>query len=357
MHRFLHRTLVIICILFAIGLLLSYLSVYINPEKFWILALVGLAYPFLLTINAIFLVYWIIRWKKLFLIPLITIIIGANHIFNFVQLPFTSKADTTKPEIKLLSYNVNLFRLYSWSNQSPTFNSIASFAKKNKANIICLQEYYWGSKKLSEDQALALFDMNSHIEYSLHSLSRSYGIATFTKFPIVNKGEIKFENTANACIYTDLKIDNDTIRVYNCHLQSIKLKERDLNFLLNQEHDNESSTVTQILNISSKYKNALKKRAQQVNMLYEHMIKCKYPVIICGDFNDSPFSYTYHKLTRKLNDTFKDAGEGLSNTYSRFFPYRIDYILHSRHFKAINFSSPRVKYSDHFPVVGSFIIE
>lgn len=357
MHRFLHRTLVIVCILFAVGLLLSYLSVYINPEKIWILGLVGLSYPFLLAFNVFFLAYWIIRWKRLFLIPLLTILIGANHIFNFVQLPLSNKADTIKPEIKLLSYNVNLFRLYSWSNQSPSFNNIAAFTKKNNANIICLQEYYWGSNKLSENQALALFNMNSHIEYSLHTASKSYGIATFTKFHIVNKGELKFENTSNACIYTDLKIGDDTIRVYNCHLQSIRLRERNLNFLMNQEHHDESSTVSQIKDISFKYRDALKKRAHQVNMLVAHMNKCKYPVIVCGDFNDSPFSYTYHKLTHKLYDTFKEAGKGLANTYVRFFPYRIDYILHSNHFKGINFSSPRVDYSDHFPVIGSFSIK
>jgi len=353
MHKFLHRTLLIICILFASGLLLSYLSVYINPERFWFLALIGLSYPFLLISNLLFLIYWTIRWKRAFIIPLFAILIGVSHLTNFIQLPFGKKAEN-KPDLKILSYNVNLFRLYTWSKEKPSFNEITSFSKKVKVDVACFQEFYLVKEKLTENMARNLLDMNSHIEYVIKNSRSGYGIATFSKFPIVNKGSIKFENTSNACIYSDIKIDEDTIRVYNCHLQSLRLKERNLNFLITQDHQEESNAVAEIKDISFRFRDALKKRAHQVNTITTSIKSCKYKVILCGDFNDSPFSYSYHELTRDLNDTFKEAGKGLANTYVRFLPYRIDYILHSKEIKAVNFSSPRVEYSDHYPVIASF---
>lgn len=357
MHRFLHRTLVIICILFAIGLLLSYLSVYINPERFWFLALVGLAYPMLLIINLLFLIYWTIRWKRLFLIPFIAVLFGVNHLTNYIQLPFGRNIETNTPSIKVLSYNVNLFRLYAWSKETPTFDKIFSFAKEKDINIVCFQEFFIRNGKLNEKTASSLLNMNSHVVLIRMNKLSGYGIATYSSFPIIDRGEIKFENTSNACIYSDLKVKEDTIRVYNCHLQSLRLKERNLNFLISQDNKDESNAFDEVKDISFKFRDALIKRAQQVNLITEHIKKCKYPVILCGDFNDAPFSYTYHELTRDLTDTFKEAGRGLANTYVRFFPYRIDYILHSTSIKAINFASPRVDYSDHYPVIGSFALK
>lgn len=353
MRKFLHRTLVTFCILFAVGLLLTYLSVYINPDKFWVAGLLGLAYPFLLIINLFFLVYWIIRWKRLFLIPIFTILLGTSHLLNFIQLPFGKKIENLNPSFSILSYNINLFRLYSWSNQTPSFSKISEFVKEKNVDIACFQEFFVVEGKLSEKTVSSELKMNSHIEYVIKSNSTSYGIATYSKFPIVGKGEIPFENTANACIYTDIRVGVDTIRVYNCHLQSLKLKERNLSFLLNQSHKKEGN-IAEIKEISFKFRDALKKRADQVNMIMEDVRKCPYLVIICGDFNDSPISYTYHEMTKNMLDAFKEVGKGFANTYVRFFPYRIDYILHCKNLKAINFSSPRIDFSDHYPVLCSF---
>ena len=356
MHKFLHRTLIVICILAAVSLLLTYLSVYINPEKYWFFALIGLCYPFILIINLFFLFYWIVRWKRLILIPLLAIVLGASHLSNFIQLPFGKRVEESKPDFKILSYNINLFRLYSWSEKAPSFTKISEFIKDNNVDLVCFQEFYVAEGKLSEKMTQDLLGMNSHIEYVIKSSTTGYGIATFTKFPIVNKGEIRFENTSNACIYTDIKVGFDTIRIYNCHLQSLRLKERNLSFLLNENHHLERNTVSELKDISFKFRDALKKRAMQVNMIVEEVKKCTYPYIICGDFNDSPFSYTYHELSQNMFDAFKVVGKGFANTYVRFFPYRIDYILFCPELKATTFSSPRADFSDHYPVLSSFKI-
>lgn len=355
MLKILHKILVSANILFAVALLLTYLSVYINPEKFWGLALFGLAYPFLLVFNLLFIIYWIFRWKKVILISIVAICLGLFHLTSFFQFPFGKKRSTAGADLTILSYNVNLFRLYSWSTEPPTHTDIIKLTKSYNADIACFQEFYTSAGKFSATNARNLLEMNAHIGYIVQKKNSGYGIATFSKYPIVNKGEIKFEKTSNACIYSDIKIGDDTIRVYNNHLQSLRLKERNFSFLINEEFRQESNRISELKDISYKYRDALRKRAHQVNLVAEHISKCPYPVIVCGDFNDSPISYTYHTISKNLLDTFREVGIGIANTYMGIIPsYRIDYILHHKAFQALNYSSPRVKYSDHYPVIGYY---
>ena len=98
-------------------------------------------------------------------------------------------------------------------------------------------------------------------------------------------------------------------------------------------------------------------RAYQVDMLSEHIESSNYPVIVCGDFNDTPVSYTYRKLKSGLKDAFITAGTGLGTTYRGLVPYmRIDYIMHSGEFRAKHFQIRKVEWSDHYPVVTQFTI-
>lgn len=353
MRKLFHKFLVFINIFLAMGLLLAYLSVYVSPARFWFLALIGLAYPIFLLGNLAFLFYWIIRWKWEFLLSFFVIALGVGHLSSFFQFAFGRKPADEKPDLTLLSYNVNLFRLYYWSDRPPTHKEILNYARLKKCDVVCFQEFYTENGRFNEREAISHLKMNAHVGYIVQRKNSAYGIATFTKYPIVNRGEIRFENTSNACIYTDIKVGNDTIRVYNNHLQSLRLKERNLRFLMNKQ--SQGNNVDEIKEISLRLRDAFIKRAQQVNLVAAHVRQCKYPVIVCGDFNDSPISYTYRTVSKGLSDTFKEVGKGLATTYQGLVPsYRIDYILHSKNFKAIRFSSPRVNYSDHFPVIGEF---
>ncbi|PKP36437.1 MAG: hypothetical protein CVT98_07925, partial [Bacteroidetes bacterium HGW-Bacteroidetes-15] len=212
--------------------------------------MVGLAYPMLLLINVAFLVYWIVRWKKAFLIPLIAILVGISHFSSFFQFPFGKKIDANESDIKIISYNVNLFQLYSWSKEPPTHNQIFSFIKEEDADIVCLQEFYVVNDKFPERQARAQLDGSLHIGYITKRQNSGYGLATYSKYPIVNSGEIKFENSANASIYTDILVGEDTIRVYNNHFQSLRLKERNINFLLNQNFRKDTQKMDEIKDLS-----------------------------------------------------------------------------------------------------------
>ncbi len=349
--RIIHRTLLVINSMAAIGLVLTYASVFVNPENFWLAALYGLFYPFLLIINLIFLFYWIFRWKRAVLISAAAILLGVNHFNAFIQLPFGRDTSKKSNGLRIVSYNVNLFRLYPWAKSAPSFQSILGYIRQGNFDIVCLQEYYVKAGKLSNEDVEKLTGMPVYSSFILQRPSSAYGLAILSRLPVLRTGEISFPNSFNSCMYADVVKGTDTIRVYNLHLQSTRLKERNFNFLMGNEFKLDSKNYDEIKDLATRLGHAFTKRARQVNLVVEHMRSCPYPIVICGDFNDSPVSYTYHKLTRKLHDTYKDAGTGIVLTYNGIWPsYRIDYVLRSSHFKTTGYQSPHVTFSDHYPV-------
>lgn len=350
--RVIHRVLVGVNVFFALCLVLTYVSVYINPEQFWFAALYGLLYPFFLIINLIFLLYWIFRWKWLVFISLVAILLGINHFNGFVRLPYGNSGKHLKPHFKVMTYNVNLFRLYSWSKLKPSYSNVFNYIKNDSFDVVCLQEFYLKEGKLNLEQAKQQSGMDIYPSYILRRSTSAYGLAILTNLPVVRTGEISFPNSFNACMYADIVKGADTIRVYNLHLQSTRLKERNFNFLLRNEFKLDSKNYDELKDLLTRLGVAFTKRARQVNLVVQHMRTCRYPILICGDFNDSPVSYTYHTLTAKLHDTFKDAGTGVVPTFSGLWPsYRIDYVLRDKLFSTVSYASPRLKFSDHYPVV------
>lgn len=356
--KVLKPTLLTLNLLAALALLISYLSVNINPADFWIPALFGLVTPLLLALNFIFITYWIIRWKKYILISTFAIIIGIPQLVNYFRFRAPQPPYDGPAEFTILTYNVNLFRLYAWSRKTPTMYEVANLAREKKADILCLQEFYTNDTIFSETQAKRLFQGYAHIHYVSKTPRSNYGIATFSKFPIVDQGEIHFENSLNTTIFTDIKIGVDTIRVYNNHLQSFRFNSRDLAFIKKPSLRAEDQPIRKIKGVSSRIRTALQKRAVQVMTVKKHINNSPYPTIVCGDFNDSPISYTYKEMKSNLTDAFLTSGDGFGTTYQNIFPsFRIDYILHSQALEALDFDIPQVNLSDHFPILVPFQIK
>ena len=152
-------------------------------------------------------------------------------------------------------------------------------------------------------------------------------------------------------IFTDLLINSDTIRVYNCHLQSYRLREAEINTIDSIDFNNHPKTKEKLMVLSLKFKEALIKRAEQAATLRENINKSPYPVIVCGDFNDTPISFTYRTVKGDLKDSFTQSGKGTANTYNGKLPsFRIDYILYSPIFTSYNFKVSSINHSDHFPI-------
>lgn len=344
--------------------MLSYLSVFISPEKIWLLAFFGLAYPFLLVINILFVIFWIYKKKLFFFLSLLAIFLGWNYLGTYIQIPVKTSnknIETIKDPFNFLSFNVRLFDLYNWNENENTPNEIFEFINSNQFDFICFQEFFTKNNgELSENAILKKFNTKyyTHIDYTIENKDYNYGIATLSRYPIVNRGVINFSNSSNSSIYTDVLINKDTIRIFNNHLQSIRFNKNNYSFITNSKALKEDERLKEIKDISFRLRDAFIKRASQANILAKHIENSPYPVIVCGDFNDVPVSYTYRTMKKNLDDSFIEAGQGIGTTYMGKFPaFRIDFIFHSKEIKCTDFDIPNVRLSDHYPVTSEFTLE
>lgn len=362
MKRYLKKILIWANLIVGGALLLSYLANYINPAHFWLIAFFGLAYPVIFIFNFCFFVFWIWRRKWYALISLVIVLVGWNNVGRYFQFHLFRPAFKHQTQMKLLSFNVRLFNYYHWEKVENVSDSILSYINRQDPDIVCIQEFLVrNNRKKASMQYInnKLFGFSYRYFFSTeHKSSLQYGIATYSKYPIIREGSVPFPHSYNACIYTDVIFDHDTIRVYNVHLQSIKLVKHNYNFLDSLVFDFNKTRMNQVRDISERLKTAFIRRSDQVNRVKEHLRKSPYPVILCGDFNDTPVSYTYQQLRGDMRDAFRNSGIGIGNTYRGNFPsYRIDYIFYSKELVSGKYHSDRVKLSDHYPIECSIALK
>ena len=357
MKKIFHFLMISGNIFVAVALILACLCSFVSPKAIWWIGFFGLAYMYLLVFNICFLIFWIcMRKKKYILISLIPIIFGWTYIGKNVQIfGKTIPEEEMENSIKVLSFNVQGFEQVNWEQPDGSVMCIFDFLLKNDADIICMQEFvnrFW-SRNMNEASIRSRLHKTPY--YHMGLIYYEYiGVATFSKHPIIRKEMVFSDSTINVCISTDLLIGTDTIRVYNIHLKSIgfQVEEMDLlNNVLRSEYNRSDARI--VKSIIRQISAASFQRAKQVEILVSHIEQSPYPVIICGDFNDPPTSYSYRKVRGNRKDAFVESGSGRSTTYDigRIASLRIDNILYSDYFKAYNYESPRVVLSDHFPVM------
>ncbi|MFN6039956.1 MAG: endonuclease/exonuclease/phosphatase family protein [Bacteroidota bacterium] len=336
------------------GLLLSYSARYVSPEKFWPIAFFGIGYPLLFLINCAFIIFWILQLKKQFLFSFITILLGYSAFFSYFHI--NSKKNSEKG-IKLISYNCMLFDLYNWSKNENSRKNIFKTLEEQKPDILCLQEFYTSENPRSFDNIsdlktqLKLQNYFKHYTTTLRNEDH-WGMITFSKFPIINSGVIEFNTrTNNACIFTDLLIEKDTVRVYNLHLQSIQFGKDDYKYVTDVIENKNEENLEHSRSILKRLKRGFIKRAKQAELISNHIKKCSLKTIVCGDFNDTPTSYAYHTVKGEFSDAFTKKGSGLEKTYRGKFPaFRIDNILYSEGIEALAYKKVEINLTDHYPI-------
>jgi len=345
-----------------VSLLISVIAKYISPIVFWLPAFFGLAFPFLFALNCIFILYWILQFKPAFLFGFIALLISLPTSFRFVQISVASKTSDSR-RLKVTSYNSMLFDLYNWTSSHETRSKILTNLSDINPDILCLQEFYTSEQKNDYNNVATLKQLFKngyyHTEFSitLRELDH-WGIATFSKYPIIKKGKIIFNTTSNnMCIYSDIVVNKDTMRVYNVHLQSVSFSKKDNQFLedvISSEKDIENEMGKSKI-ILRRLKRAFLKRTMQVDMIKLHMKKCPYKIILCGDFNETAASYSYEQLSENLKDAFVEKGLGFGITYAGKWPqFRIDYILHDKGLNCTNYIKSDETFTDHYPITAYF---
>lgn len=340
-----------LCILFAGLLLLSHLFTSINPTSFSLPALLSLFFPALLIINIVFLLIWFFRRHWAIFIPIIALFFTWSQVEKMYA--FQSESELTAEGIKILSYNVKNFDLYNWESNVDARNNIAKVIKSIDADVINFQEFY--TRDNHELDNLKFIKQNLKLPYyhfvATHTVKddRYFGLATFSKYPISNKGKVEIDGSkVNTIIYSDLEIGKKKLRVYNTHLQSIHFGKDDLDTV---ENPSVEATYEKTRSIFSKLKVAFSKRGKQADKLTIHANGSPYPTVITGDFNDTPHSYSYETIGKERKDAFLEAGKGLGYTYAGPIPgLRIDYIFTDEEIAVSNFKTIKKGKSDHYPI-------
>lgn len=352
---FLLRLMLWLNILNSLALLAAYLATHISPTSFVYFSYFGLAYPIWLTIALLFVVFWLFFKRIYSWVSILTLLIGLNHLVHFFAFNFSQ--DKMDNELNVISYNVHIFNLYDLDNRVEKRNEIFDFLKAQNGGIYCFQEFYHQEGKtnfVTKDSMVKLLETPYYHERYTHEMTnkRYFGVATFSKYPIINKGEIPFENDANNfCIYSDILTPFDTIRVFNAHIGSIRFQDDDYRFFDENSGEDFYADNEAGKRILRRLKVGFEKRAPQAEKIAAEIEKSPYPVILCGDLNDTPVSYCYRQFNRLLEDAFIESGNGIGTTYIGEVPSnRIDYIFYSEDLKSAHFQTHNLDCSDHKPI-------
>lgn len=331
---------------FAVLLVCCYASAYIAPADFWLPALIGLTYPVALTINILILVWVIVKKNKvLAIVCAFALVLNISRITDFIGFSYNaSPLPVNLKRIKVISWNVHNLQPLKKSRQLFT-RSVLNVIDSLKPDVLCLQEYYDQSNEHRDisDSIKAVTGIKYHY---FQRLKNNYtGIAIFSRFPIVGKGHLSKLGAphCNKCIFADILVNKRNYRIYTVHLQSYF-------FSLDQE---KQSLPGRLKSTFKKLKFGLVNRGVQAGELKQALAKSPYPIILTGDFNDTPLSYTYNQLSQGLNNSFTEKGSGYGKTYTGLpFPFQIDYILSSPSFKTLSYQTVKQQPSDHYPVVA-----
>ncbi len=335
----------------AILLVLSYVSMVVNPARAWYMTIFGLLYLPVVTLCGLFLVWGLFRrsWgvSAILLLLLLPSLIWIGRYFQFGGRP----ADGSRGDLKLVSYNVGLFAhgrgKHAGCSREEVAERTVAWLRETDADVICLQEFYLDSGQRPERYLREHFPGYTAQYYVYTGKRGRFGNVILSRYPVLSKGHINFENSTNMAIYADLDVLGSRVRVYNCHFESYNIS---LTHLV--------SSIRKDMSIEEdgrKFRRSVRQRPLQVDEVMANIDACREQALVVGDFNDNPLSYTYHRLIRDRKDAFIEVGKGFGATYSALWPMlRIDYILYPSSLKARWYKRGNVGFSDHYPILSSF---
>lgn len=364
-------TLVIINLMISVPMLVIYLLPQLSPSAQSVLNLLPLAFPYLLILQVFFAVIWLFVYRKLVLIPLVSMLVCGKLILSLFGSNFSGNHQNgTGQQLRMASWNVQLFNFFK--NGAVPDPSMLSYAKSLEADVFCVQELVFS---LEDSSAFSLDRIRQRLgfryafagnfnAFGVHANNSQTGqkeyypfcVAVFSNYPIVDQKKIRSIPEYNhTFIWTDIKVGADTIRVFNIHLQSMHFVKKDYDFIETIDQQSADQITLNGQSIFRKLREANFQRAVQVLAVKDELLKSPHPVVLCGDLNDVPNSYAYQILRKDLRDGFSDKGFGIGRTFQFLAPtLRVDYIFYS---ESLPIKSLRVEkgfLSDHKPLVAGF---
>ena len=344
----------LVLIVSAAALAISYLSIYINPATFSLPLFFGLYFIPIIIANLILLIMAAMYRSRSAWIPLIALLPSLLLAESFFKIGGVKSPEKEGIKLKIESYNVGMFN--GMTSKRACCDSIMRHIRSNNPDIACFQEFYVKSKK----QIDTILKEYRYRHYHLFKIKNGdmFGNLIVSKYPIVSSGKISFPKSTNLSIFADIEHYGKTLRIYNNHLESYNVSFTTLVKRMGSSNKNLRDSITNdLIEAHEKMRGTFIKRSEQVNNILSTISGSHHPSIICGDFNDTPISYTYHKLSRGRKDSFREAGNGFAGTYIPVWPLlRIDYILFPKEYEGVTHHTHKLKYSDHYPISAEIII-
>lgn len=367
-RRFTKTVFVVLNVLTAIAFLLASLAPSLNPQQWWFISMLGLGYAFIIITLIAFIFFWLFFKKRLVLISLIALLIGWKGISVFFAFHNPPRFDYNKEEnsLRVVHWNVGRFTEWKRNNNkgSKTRLKMMDLLKEQNADVLCLQEFFHSRdsvyydnlthvmKELGYPHYYFSWDNDGHLQW--------VGNVIFSRLPIVDSGLIRYPRPSipESLVYADILFNGDTVRFYTTHLQSLRFQKRDFETIEGIKNTDEEA-VQGSKTILSKIKRGIILRKLQADVVKEVVSQSPYPVVLTGDFNDVPNSYTYATIKGKdLQDAFLQTGFGIGRTYTDISPtLRIDYILTSKNIQLRQFNRVSKVLNDHHLLVADINLQ
>ena len=362
------------CVIALLYLLGCYGS-FIYTSQFWMVGLCTLAVVYLFLLLVLFFIFWLLARSKWALLFIVLVAASWKPIQKLVPFRMGEAFVQQKKEgqLRIMSWNVAQFDIMTYKKDHSTHDNMIKLVNEFEPDIACFQEMVAGDSVVELNNAyyrrfsfyaLEDFEFSMHFtnEYYTYNWKENYlnqqhfGIVIFSKYPIINRKDVAlFPYDYNSIFqYVDIVKGEDTLRIFNIHLQSLKFTPNNLAYIDNPSFESREA-LKNSRNILSKMKRGFLRREQQANKIAAEIKKSPYPVIVCGDFNDVPNSYAYATIGKGLQNAFEKKGAGLGRTFSGIAPtLRIDNIFAAPAFRVEQMTRVAKKLSDHFPIIADF---
>lgn len=350
----------IMAVIGLIAMILSVISPYINPKHFVWTSFFGLSFWVIFAYNVVILLFLMLLWSRkawIAVLALLVAIPGLNKSYSF-----GTKA-TGDNGIRIMSYNVHMFRPVGIEevDKEQFAYQVMNMVKEQSPDILCCQEFFDYSNKISRIKCIEEFAKTTGFQYVYFNRKDNYaGNVIFSKFPIAKVDEesgFGKENTYGVMVSVDAG-EKGKFHVANMHLLSYKISDDEIDVLMKpSEKQNNLDTIGK--SVLHKLGSSLQRRSDELQSVLDEMPPVDGPIIICGDFNETPLSYNYRQMQKAgFTDTFTKVGRGIKPTYAGKLPLlRIDYVWANNGVTPFDFNRLRYKGSDHYPVMLDFSIQ
>jgi endonuclease/exonuclease/phosphatase family metal-dependent hydrolase len=361
---FTKKLFIVVNVLLSLCFLIGCYGYLFNPTYFWFTGFLTLGVLYLLALLFVCIIFWLFvkaKFTLISIVPMALALVPLRQIIPFtLSTSYTIAKDSTA--LRIMSWNVEHFDILQHKTHPEVKQQMLDLISSQQPDIACFQEMVGSDSIKKAINYIPTMMKQIGFDYYYYTYNRKsdfdgnhhFGIIIFSKFPIINKQTVSnYPNDYNSIFqYIDVVKQNDTIRIFNTHLQSLKFSNSNLNYI-NQPSINQEKDFEQSKSLISKFKVGFLKRKLQAEKIKDEIIKSPYPAIVCGDFNDVPNSYAYHTIGSNLNNAFAKKGFGIGRTFSGISPtLRIDNIFCDKKFNILQYTCINKKLSDHFPILA-----